>query len=114
MFSPSQAFRLAAPMPPTPTAAMFSVLAGDCAPKTWRGAIAAATVAMAAVAANSRRVRVVGFDGWAMGLLSAHILPGARLLAQWHFDVCLRHLGRVFREDIRTCRSRGPFERELA
>ena len=55
MFSPSQAFRLAVPMPPTPIAAMFSLLLGACAPSTRRGTMAAESAARAEVEANCRR-----------------------------------------------------------
>src|SRR4051812_4743515 len=58
MFSPSQALRFEAPMPPMPIAAMFSLLLGACAPNTDDGTMAADTAARAAVDVNCRRVRV--------------------------------------------------------
>ena len=55
MFSPAQALRLAAPIPPIPMAAIFSLLLGACAPSTRLGTIAAESAAIAVVWANLRR-----------------------------------------------------------
>ena len=55
MFSPSQAFRFAAPIPPTPIAAMFSLLLGASAPSTRRGTMAAESAARAEVEVNCLR-----------------------------------------------------------
>src|SRR3712207_997025 len=61
MFSLAQAFRLAAPMPPTPIAARLSLLLGASWPPSTRlGTIAADSAAIAAVDVNCRRVTVGG------------------------------------------------------
>ena len=58
MFSPAQALRLEAPMPPMPIAARFSLLLGASCPSTRLGTMAADSAAMAAVDVNCLRETV--------------------------------------------------------
>src|SRR5688572_416114 len=58
MFSPAQALRLEAPMPPMPIAARFSLLLGASCPSTRLGTMAADNAAIAAVDVNCLRETV--------------------------------------------------------
>src|SRR5512143_4132360 len=65
MFSPSQAFKFTAPMPPIPMPAIFSLLLGASLPSTRLGTMAADSAARADALANCLRERARVFS-WLM------------------------------------------------